>query len=1020
MTGINRLPEGDHDHVDRSQTIQFQFNGKDYTGCKGDTLASALLANGVMVVARSFKYHRPRGVLTAGSEEPNALLQLEEGAHTIPNVCATEIELYDGLVARSQNCWPSVDFDLSAINNWFARFMPSGFYYKTFMWPKALWVKYETIIRHSAGLGKAPDEKDPDCYDHQHRYCDVLVVGGGPTGISAAIAAGLTGASVMLVEEQPDWGGALLSNRQLINQKPANEWVDKCIKALRLLPNVTLLARTTVTGYYDHNFLVANQRITHHLGTKAPSDVPRERLWKIRAQKVVLATGAIERPLVFADNDRPGILLAGAVRSYLNRYGVLPGRQLVVVTNNNSAYSLAVEVAETGASVVVIDTRVTIPAACQEIADERDFEIKTNSVISGVKYGGLINPQGADGRGLTGVDVAELNRDGSALLGAPETISADLVAVSGGWTPTLHLFSQAGGKLKYHEDKHCFLPDRKQPRVPDALLAGSCRGAFDLADCLSEGYRAGLEAAKSAGFKSPGGPLTLNTVGTQFLCDALRPLWVLPCDHPIGQGSKKHFHDIHNDVTIPDIGLAEREGYQSVEHLKRYTTTGMGPDQGKTTNVNALSVMAELRGKPISEVGTTTFRPPFTPLSFGAIVGQNRRDLFLQKRTSPMEPWHQENAAVYEDVGDWKRPRFFRIYTETMEQAVQRECKAVRTDVGIIDATTLGKIDIQGKDAAKLLNMVYTNAWSKLGIGKCRYGLMLNEHGMVFDDGVTTRLGENHFHMTTTTGGAARVMNWLEELLQTEWPDWQVYCTSVTEQWAVMAINGPKARDLLSQLTDADLSSEVFPFMSMIEAEVAGVKARIFRISFTGELAFEINVPSRYGLHVWKAFMSAGKDYNLIPYGTETMHVLRAEKGFIIVGQDTDGSATPHDLGMSWIVSKVKKDFIGKRSLSRPDTARKDRKQLVGLLTEDPGFVLPEGAYIVSEINEEPPMTMLGHVTSSYQSPNCGHSIAMAMLKDGFKRMGKTLDVALIDGTSQKVTVTQPIFFDEKGERSRG
>ena len=466
--------------------------------------------------------------------------------------------------------------------------------------------------------------------------------------------------------------------------------------------------------------------------------------------------------------------------------------------------------------------------------------------------------------------------------------------------------------------------------------------------------------------------------------------------------------------------LAEREGYLSVEHLKRYTTTGMGPDQGKTSNVNALTFMAELRGKPISAVGTTTFRPPFTPLTFGAIVGQNRRELFLQKRTSPMDPWHQANGASYEDVGDWKRPRYFPQNDESMDEAVQRECLATRSSVGILDATTLGKIDIQGKDTARLLNMVYTNAWSKLGIGKCRYGIMLNEHGMVFDDGVTTRLGENHFHMTTTTGGAARVMSWLEELLQTEWPDWEVYCTTVTEQWAVMAINGPKARELLSTLTAVDLSNEAFPFMSMIEAKIAGVPARIYRISFTGELAFEINVPSRYGLHVWEAVMEAGKAYQLTPYGTETMHVLRAEKGFIIVGQDTDGSMTPYDLDMSWIVSKVKKDFIGKRSLTRSDTSRDGRKQLVGLLTKDPTYVLPEGSHIVAEVKPAPPMKMLGHVSSSYMSPNVGSSIAMAVIKDGANRMGETLDVALMDGSSQKVTVVDPVFFNKEGERARG
>ena len=1007
MSTALRLNEGGK--INRQQTLSFQFNGQQYRGYQGDTLASALLANNVKLISRSFKYHRPRGILTAGSEEPNALVQLETGAHTLPNCPATTVELYDGLVAYSQNCWPSVKYDIGTINNTLSRLFPAGFYYKTFMWPKALWMKYEEVIRHSAGLGKSPMEADPSAYDHQHVYCDVLVVGGGAAGLSAALSAAQSGAEVLLLDEQASWGGALASETHLISGQDPILWVSKMLAALGELNNVRRLKRTTVTGYYHDNYLIANQRISNHAGPGAPADVPRERLWKIRTRKVVLTTGSIERPLVFADNDRPGIMLANAVRTYLNRYGVLAGQNIVITTNNDSVYTLAVEAAAAGAQVTVLDTRVEIPDKCLQLAAEKGFEIKVNRVIAGVRYK----------KGIRGVQLAKLNSDGTDIVGKLEEFPADLVAVSGGWSPTLNLYSQAGGKLSYNDSLHCFLANAEQPGKPDALIAGSANGVFSLDTCLREGTAAGVEAAIACGFEAA--ELPAPSVSPEFfVCSKIRPLWILPCDHPIGLGPKKHFHELHNDSTVGDIALAKREGFISVEHLKRYTTTGMGTDQGKTSNVNALSVMAGLRDKPINEIGTTTFRPPFTPLSFGAIVGQNRRELFLQKRTTPMEPWHQENGAVYEDVGDWKRPRYFPQQGESMDNAVFRECLATRNSVGILDATTLGKIDIQGRDAVKLINMVYTNAWSKLGIGKCRYGLMLNEHGMVIDDGGTTRIDEQHFHMTTTTGGAARIMGWLEELLQTEWPNWEVYCTSVTEQWAVMAINGPKARDLLDELTDADLSLEAFPFMSMIEAKVAGVKARIFRISFTGELAFEINVPARHGLHVWQALMGAGKTYELTPYGTEAMHVLRAEKGFVIVGQDTDGSVTPFDLGMSWIVSKAKADYIGKRSLTRSDTARKGRKQLVGLLTEDPDFVLPEGAHIVSEIRPKPPMPMLGHVTSSYLSPILGHSIAMAVIKDGFARMGETLDVALMDGSSQKVTVTEPIFFDIKGERSRG
>lgn len=1003
-----RLPKGGR--IDRSQAIRFTFDGREYTGYQGDTLASALLANNVKIVARSFKYHRPRGVMSAGSEESNALMQLEAGAHTLPNARATEIEIYEGLAAHSQNCWPSLKFDIGAVNNLLGRFLPAGFYYKTFMWPKFLWMKYEEVIRHSAGLGKSPLEKDPNSYDHQHIYCDVLVVGGGASGLSAALAAADSGAEVIIVNENAQWGGMLCDQDGDIQGLKATDWVRQSIDTLQNHTQVKCLKRTTVTGYYDHNYLIANQRISNHLGPAAPTDIPRERLWKIRARKVILATGAIERPLIFADNDRPGILSAGALRLYINHYGVLPGRKLAIICNNHSAYALAIEARQAGAEVTVLDTRDDASADCLQLSRKHDFSLRENTTIVGVVYK----------NGIKAIQVAQLNVDGSDIQGEIQTLEADLVGVSGGWSPTLHLYSQAGGKLSYNENQHCFLPRSDQDLKPDALMVGSCAGSFDLTDCLIEGHTAGRQAVTECGYTAPHGSTPPEASSTSWACDGLRPLWILPCDHPVGQGSKKHFHEPHNDSTVADIALAQREGYQSVEHLKRYTTTGMGIDQGKTTNVNALTMMAKLRNKLISEVGTTTFRPPYTTLSFGAIAGQNRRELFLQKRTSPMEPWHQSHGAIYEDVGDWKRPRHFPTSSETMHDAVQRECQAVRTSVGILDATTLGKIDIQGPDAAKLLNMVYTNAWSLLGIGRCRYGLMLNEHGMVFDDGVTTRLDENHFHMTTTTGGAARVMNWLEELLQTEWPDWQVYCTSVTEQWAVMAINGPRARDLLSELCDADLSVEAFPFMSMIEADVAGVQARIFRISFTGELAFEINVPARHGLQVWEAFIKAGKAYDLTPYGTETMHVLRAEKGFIIVGQETDGSATPHDLGMSWIVSKKKKDFIGKRSLTRSDTAREGRKQLVGLFTEDPSFVLPEGAHLVSEVKSAPPMPMIGHVTSSYMSPAMGRSIAMAMLENGANRMGESLHVALMDGSMQKATVTDFVFFDKKGERARG
>ena len=1003
--GKNRLAAGGR--IDRSQSIEFHYDGKRWSGHPGDTLASALLANGVHLVGRSFKYHRPRGIYSAGSEEPNALVQLESGAHTTPNRRATEVELYEGLRATSQNCWPSVKFDLGAISSRLSRLLPAGFYYKTFMWPASMWMTYEKYIRKAAGLGKAPLEIDPDFYDKTYAHCDVLVIGGGPAGIQAALAAAQSGAQVILLDEKSEFGGALLSDQSsTIGGVGAIEWVASAIARLKELDTVTLLSQTTLTGYYDYNFLIANQKTSEHLGPTSADQTPRERLWKIRAQQVVIATGAIERPLVFADNDRPGVMLSGAIRSYINRFAVLPGRNIALLTNNDSVWQTALDAQDAGATVCVIDIRENAAFEAAERAKNQGITIYSGKTIVGVNY--------ARGK-IRGVEIMALNEDGTSVTGPKQHLSCDLIGVAGGWTPTVHLYSQAKGKLKYLDDLHCFVADR-MPASNSSLMAGACNAAWRLDDCLSQGFKAGCKAAGNAGFgtgsaQPPAADVSALEANLSESSGGLRPLWILPSDHPIGQGRKKHFHELHNDATVADIHLAAREGYQSVEHLKRYTTTGMGTDQGKTSNLNALTVMSEIRGIPVPEVGTTTFRPPFTPLTFGSIVGHDRRQLFLQTRKTPMHDWHHQHGAVFEDVGDWKRPRYFPRAGETMHDAVQRECIAVRKSCGILDASTLGKIDLVGRDCVRLLNMLYTNDWSKLAPGRCRYGLMLHEHGMVFDDGVTSRLDDHHYHMTTTTGGAARVMNWIEEWLQTEWPELEVYATSVTEQSAVVALNGPASAKALGELVDLPLDDQSFPFMSVKETTIAGIPARIFRISFTGELSFEINVPARYGLALWTALMDAGEKHGICPYGTEAMHVLRAEKGFIIAGQDTDGTVTPMDLGMDWIVSKTKADFFGKRSLHRSDTARPGRKQLVGLLTEDPDLVLPEGAHVVEKLKSAPPMDMLGHISSSYMSPNVGRSIALALIKDGFNRKGQTLNVPMLDGSAHKVTVTDPVFL---------
>jgi len=995
-----RLPDGGR--VDRAAEVAFSFNGRRYFGHKGDTLASALLANGVHLVGRSFKYHRPRGIFGSGSEEPNALVQLGAGPRTDPNMRATTVELFEGLRATSQNCWPSLRFDLRGINDRFSALLPAGFYYKTFMRPARLWMFYEKHIRKAAGLGRAPDGRDPDRYEQTHAHCDVLVIGAGPAGLAAAQAAGAAGARVILADEQAELGGSLLSEPgrhiQVGDGTPA-DWLGATLAGLAGMDEVTLLPRTTAFGYYADNFVGLLERVGDHL----PGDdgMLRQRLWKVRAKQVILATGAIERSLVFAENDRPGIMLAGAARTYVNRYGVAPGSRTVVFTNNDSAYAAALDMAAAGVGVeAVVDLRNQVEGDWPRLAREAGIPVMQGHTITGTR-----------GRHrVSAVSVMRLNDAGDGVAGDVRQLKCDSVAMSGGWSPAVHLFSQARGALTFDEQEGTFRPGEAMQAVRSV---GACDDAARLADCLSAGVEAGRSAALDVG--CDGAQIAAPAVGEPAL-GPMQPAWRAPSDRK----GVRMFVDFQNDVTAKDLDLAVREGYHSIEHVKRYTTTGMGTDQGKTGNVNALAIVAQQLGAEIPAVGVTTFRAPYTPVTFGAITGSHVRGLFDPVRRTPMHDWHVEQGAKFEDVGQWKRAWYYPRGEETMRQAVDREVKAARDGVGILDYSTLGKIDIRGPDAAEFLNRVYTNGWKKLGVGRCRYGVMLRDDGMVMDDGVTTRLGENHFLMTTTTGNAASVLSWLEEWLQTEWPDLEVYCTSVTEQYATVSICGPKARDLLAGLApDMTLDPQNFRHMSMQEGTVAGIAARVLRVSFTGEVGFEINVPSRYGRALWDALIAEGELHGITPYGTEAMHVLRAEKGFFIAGQESDGTVTPLDLGMDWIVNWTKGDFIGRRSLSRSDTVRDDRKQLVGLFTSDPETVLDEGTQIVATVKDKPPMDMIGHVTSSYYSPNLGRSIAMAMIQGGRGRKGETLYAPMPDKVIE-VTVTDPIFFDPDGQRLNG
>lgn len=1004
MSQVNRLAKGGR--IDRSQALSFTFNGQTYQGFAGDSLAAALLANGVDIVGRSFKYSRPRGIVAAGAEEPNAVLQIgSTEAAQIPNVRATQQALYSGLVASSTNGWPSVNTDLMGIlGKVGGGMMPPGFYYKTFMYPQNLWMTYEKYIRKAAGLGRSPTEVDPDIYDQMNQHCDVLIVGAGPAGLAAALAAGRSGARVILADEQEEFGGSLLDTRETLDGKPAAKWVAQAIAELKTLPEVTLLPRATVNGYHDHNFLTIHQRLTDHLGEVAPMGQARQRMHRVRAKRVVLASGAHERPLVYANNDVPGNMLAGAVSTYVRRYGVAPGQELVLSTNNDYAYRVVLDWLDAGRKVVAVaDARSNPRGAWVEEARARGVRILTGSAV--------VEARGS--KRVTGARICAIDVKAHKVTSPGEVVDCDLIVSSGGYSPVVHLASHLGGRPEWREDILGFVPGPGNG-IQQRIDAGAVNGVFALGDVLANGFEAGAKAAAEAGYKAVSGSLPQVEALHE---EPMLALFQVPHDKSTARAPKQ-FVDLQNDVTAAGIELATREGFESVEHVKRYTALGFGTDQGKLGNINGLAIAARSMGISIVQMGTTMFRPNYTPVTFGAVAGRHCGALFDAKRYTAMQAWHVKNGAEFEDVGQWKRPWYFPKNGEDLHAAVARECLAVRNSVGILDASTLGKIDIQGPDAREFLNRVYTNAWTKLDVGKARYGLMCKEDGMVFDDGVTACLADNHFVMTTTTGGAARVMEWLEIYHQTEWPELKVYFTSVTDHWATMTLSGPNSRKLLAKVTDIDLDKDAFPFMSWKEGLVGGVPARVFRISFTGELSYEVNVQADYALGVWEQIIEAGKEFDLTPYGTETMHVLRAEKGFIIVGQDTDASVTPDDLNMGWCVGRTKPfSWIGKRGMNRDDCLREDRKQLVGLKPVNPNQVLPEGAQLVFDPKQSIPMQMVGHVTSSYMSAAMGYSFAMAVVKGGLKRMGERVFAPLADGSLIEAEICSSVFYDPKGDR---
>ena len=971
MTQVNRLDRGGR--IDRTRSLNFTFNGKAYTGFQGDTLASALLANGVRLTARSFKYHRPRGIVGAGVEEPSTLIELM-GEDASGNRPATTVPLSEGLVAKSVNCWPSPGFDIGAVNQLAARFIPAGFYYKTFKWPN--WHLYEPTIRKAAGLAAAPsDPPAKGYYETRYGHCDLLVAGAGPAGLMAALTAARAGLRVMIADEGCEAGGALLSRRLTIGGAPAMDWVSQTVAELAALPNVTHLQNATVWGYREHNYLMVTERAPNN-----PSLL--ERTWRVRAGHVITATGAIERGLVFGNNDRPGVMLASAVQSYVNRYGVAPGKRAVVFTTNNSAYAVAADLVAAGVKLVaIVDSRDSVPEEARALVP--GIEIMAGKVVT----------EAQGGRQLRGVAVAA-KTGGSARI-----LSCDLLAVSGGWNPTVHLWSQSRSSLRYDEALATFLPDTP---VQAVSAAGAANGALALSDALKSGAEA---AATATGTTSPAPPEATD------LPYAIKPLW------RVETAKGKAFLDLQNDVTVDDVHLALREGYSNVEHVKRYTTGGMGIDQGKTGNINIIGTVALAQGTAMDSVGTTTFRAPYTPVSFGAIGGLREETVALPYRHTPITEWNlAQGAFMYESGARWRRPGYFPREDEGLQEATNRECRAVRERVGVYDSSPLGTFELKGRDVGRFLDYLYSNIISSLKPGQCRYGLMLTDDGLIMDDGVCLRLDEHRWIISTSTGHAEAIHGHLEEMLQTRFPDWNVFVTNVTSQWNNATVCGPKAREVMAALgTDIDLSPDAFPFMSFRDCTVAGLPARVVRVSFTGELSYEVNVAPRHMRALWAGVMEAGQPFGILPVGSEASHVLRVEKGFLSLGHEVDGTVDAYDLGMGWAMSKKKPDYLGKRAVQIRREGGGPRRELVGVIPE-PDRQIPEGAPLTPGGRQE---KTEGFTTACVWSVVHGRWVGLALLENGHSRHGETAHVRLKGGDVIPVRVTAPCHYDPDGDKLR-